>query len=199
MGQTVTVRATDPTYAAMVAAATEALRAENLRIVARAESNKKDGILPIERYGLNFYIAGNMGDATAFNGSYTAEDLKAAVRNTEKSAVIGTMFDILNGGGCPVDQWEPGGSEDMPTILTTRDQINGAGVLFCDSVLQKIWDKVGDFYVLPSSIHEVLIVPVSDGIDRDYLEEMVRTINATEVAAEDQLADKVFLFDGILH
>lgn len=199
MRNTVTVQATDPTYAAMVAAATEALRPDNLRIVVRGESNKKDGILPIERYGMNFYIAGSVGDATAFKCSYTAEDLQAAIRNTERAAVIGSMFEVLEDGGCSVDKWEPDGSADTLTVLSARGAFNGAGVLFCDSVLQKIWDKVGDFYVLPSSIHEVLIVPVSDGIDRDYLEEMVRTINATEVAAEDQLADKVFLFDGILH
>ena len=199
MGQTVTVRATDPTYAAMVAAATEALRAENLRIVVRGANNKKDGILPIERYGLNFYIAGSMGDATVFKGSYTAEDLKVAVRNTEKAAVIGTMCEVLEDGGSSVDDWEPDGSADTLTVLSARGSFNGAGVLFCDSVLHKIWEKVGDFYILPSSIHEVLIVPVSDGIDRSELETMVRTVNEVEVAAEDQLADKVFLFDGILH
>ena len=198
MRNTVTVQATDPAYAAMVAAAAEAMRPENLRIVVRGRENRKDGILPIERYGLNFYVAGAMAGATAFKGSYTVEDLKAAIANTEQSAVIGPMFSVLNGGGCPVDQWEPGGSEDMPTVLTTRDQINGAGVLFCDSVLQKIQDKVGDFYVLPSSIHEVLIIPVSDGIDRDYLEEMVKSVNRDEVAPEDRLSDQVYLFDGTL-
>ena len=115
----------------------------------------------------------------------------------ERVAIVGTMFDVLDGGGVPVDQWEPDGSP--MTILTTRGAANGAGVIFCDSVLQKIREKIGNFYILPSSIHEVLIVPVSGGIELDYLEEMVRTINATEVSPEDRLSDQVYLFDGTLH
>ena len=111
--------------------------------------------------------------------------------------MIGNMFDVLDGGGCSVDNWEPDG-EPM-TVLTTRGAVNGAGVLFCDSVLRKIWQKIGDFYILPSSVHEVIVVPVSGGIDRVELTEMVRTINATEVAPEDRLSDQVYLYDGILH
>ena len=197
MGQTITVRATDPAYTAMVMAAREALRPENLRIVVRGQHNRKDGILPVERFGLNFYVAGTMEGATAFKGSYTAEDLKAAMSNTERSAVLGSMFEVLDSGGVSVDNWEPDG-ESM-TVLTTRDQVNGAGVLFCDAVLQKIWQKLGNYYLLPSSVHELIVVPVSEGIDRSELTEMVRTINATEVAPEDRLSDQVYLYDGNLH
>ena len=197
MRQTVTVQATDPAYAAMVAAAAEAMRPENLRMVVRGRENWKDGILPIERFGLNFYVAGAMAGATAFKGSYTVEDLKAALENTEKAAVLGSMFDVLDGGGVSVDEWEPDGSP--MTVLTSRDQVNGAGVIFCDSVLKKIHEKIGDYYILPSSIHEVLITPVADGIERDYLEEMVKAVNRDEVVPEDRLSDQVYLFDGILH
>lgn len=196
MRNTVTVQATDPAYAAMVAAAAEAMRPENLRIVVRGRENRKDGILPIERHGLNFYVAGAMAGATAFKSSYTAEDLKAALENTEQSAVIGSMLSVLNGGGVSVEDWEPDGSP--MTVLTTREQVNGAGVIFCDGVLRKIREKIGDFYVLPSSVHEVLVIPVSEGIDRDELEEMVKAVNAAEVAPEDRLSDQVYLFDGTL-
>ena len=197
MRSTVTVMATDPAYSAMVAAATEALRSENLRISVRGEHNRKDGLLPIERYGLNFYVTGAIEGATAFKGSYLAEELKTAVGNTERLAVIGTMFEVLNGSGVSIDEWEPDGSP--MTVLTTKGAVNGAGILFCDSVLQKIHEKLGDYFVLPSSIHELIIVPVSEGIDRDELTEMVKTINATEVAPADRLSDKVYLYDGILH
>ena len=197
MGETIRVMANDPAYTAMVRAAAEALRHENLRIVVRGQHNRKDGLLPVERFELNFYVAGSMGDATAFKSSYTAADLQVAITNTERLAVIGSMFEVLDGGGVPVDQWEPDG-EPM-TVLTTRGAVNGAGVIFCDNVLRKIWEKVGDFYVLPSSVHEVLIVPVAYGIGRDELTEMVRAVNRDEVAPEDQLSDQVYLFDGTLH
>ena len=197
MGQTVTVRATDPAYSAMVVAAQEALRPENLRITVRGEHNRKDGILPIEAHGLYFYVTGSMEGATVYKSFYTAADLQAAVRNTERAAIIGSMFEVLDGGGVPVDQWEPDG-EPMK-VLTITGAVNGAGVLFCDAVLQKIRQKIGDFYVLPSSVHEVIVVPVAYGIDRDELTEMVRAVNRDEVAPEDRLSDQVYLYDGILH
>ena len=197
MGETIRVMANDPAYSAMVVAAQEALRPENLRITVRGEHNRKDGILPIEAHGLCFYVSGAMDGATAFKGSYTVEDLKTAVGNTERLAVIGSMFEVLDGGGVPVDQWEPDG-EPMK-VLTITGAVNGAGVLFCDAVLQKIRQKIGDFYVLPSSVHEVIVVPVAYGIDRDELTEMVRAVNRDEVAPEDRLSDQVYLYDGILH
>ena len=83
MRSTVTVMATDPAYSAMVAAATEALRSENLRISVRGEHNRKDGLLPIERYGLNFYVTGAIEGATAFKGSYLAECDRHHVRGVE--------------------------------------------------------------------------------------------------------------------
>ena len=196
MGQTITVMATDPAYSAMMAAATEALKPENLRIAVRGQNNRKEQIIPIERYGLCFYITGVMEGATAYKGSYTCEDLKAAIANMEQLAVIGSMFDILDGGGRSIDDWEYDG-EPM-TVLTTRDQINGAGLIFCDSVLQKIYGKIGKFYLLPSSIHELIVVPVSCGIDRGELKEMVMEVNRNEVSPEDRLSDEVYLFDGIL-
>ena len=192
-----TVMATDPAYSAMIAAAKEALKPEHLRIVVRGEHNRKDGILPIERYGLNFYIAGSMEGATAFKGSYIAEDLNAAIRNMEQLALIGSMFEVLDGGGSSVDDWYYNG-EPM-TVLTIKDLTNGAGVIFCNAVLQKIYAKIGKFYILPSSIHEVIIVPISCGMDRNELEEMVKVVNRDEVAPADRLSDRVYLYDGILH
>ena len=197
MRNTVTVMATDPAYTAMIAAAVESLKPANLRIVVRGEYNKKDAIIPIERYGLNFYVTGSMDGAVAFKSSYTAEDLKAAMANMEQLAVIGSMFEVLDGGGRSIDDWNYNG-EPM-TVLTTKDLNNGTGVIFCDNVLRKIYTKVGKFYILPSSIHEVIIVPISCGIDRSELEAMVRTVNRDEVAPADRLSDEVYLYDGILH
>ena len=51
-----------------------------------------------------------------------------------------------------------------------------------------------DYYVLPSSVHEVIIVPFSPGLDSRELDEMVREINVTQVAAEEVLSSHVYLF-----
>lgn len=81
-------------------------------------------------------------------------------------------------------------------ILTNQSRLNGAGVLAQDNVLERIGNLLGsDFYVLPSSIHEVLIVPDNGAVNLKELEAVVKEVNATEVAPEDLLSDKVQHYD----
>ena len=65
-----------------------------------------------------------------------------------------------------------------------------------DGVLDKIGDLMdSNFYVLPSSIHEVLIVPDNGNMQTKELENMVREVNASQVLPEDLLSDKVQYYD----
>ncbi len=54
----------------------------------------------------------------------------------------------------------------------------------------------GDFFILPSSIHEVLIVPDNGEMKLPELEAMVRDVNATQVAPPDKLTDSVYHYDA---
>ena len=54
----------------------------------------------------------------------------------------------------------------------------------------------GDFFILPSSIHEVLIVPDNGNMSLSDLEAMVKEVNATQVAPEDKLTDSVYHYDS---
>nr|WP_235255036.1 DUF5688 family protein [Fournierella massiliensis] len=54
----------------------------------------------------------------------------------------------------------------------------------------------GDFFVLPSSVHEVLFIPDDGSMELANLEEMVQSINQTEVAPADRLSDSVFHYDS---
>lgn len=81
-------------------------------------------------------------------------------------------------------------------VLTNQNKTNGAGVLVQDGVLEKVGELMGsNFYVLPSSIHEVLILPDNGNMQLAELENMVREVNATQVAPEDRLSDKVQYYD----
>ncbi|MCP1101995.1 hypothetical protein M2454_000789 [Aequitasia blattaphilus] len=86
-------------------------------------------------------------------------------------------------------------SGDM-LILSNRQMSYGAAALFYPEVMNKIGKVVGeDYYVLPSSIHEVLIVPVSVDIPASELRDMVRDINETQVQPKEQLSDEVYKYD----
>ncbi len=80
-------------------------------------------------------------------------------------------------------------------VATNKGKINGASVILYDGLLKTFAEKVGgDFYILPSSIHETILLPANGGMDVDYLIDMVRTVNATEVAPEEVLSDNVYKY-----
>ena len=67
---------------------------------------------------------------------------------------------------------------------------------FINGVLDKIGELLGsDFYVLPSSTHEVILVPDNGNMQTKELEDMVKEVNATQVPPEDLLSDKVQYYD----
>ena len=81
-------------------------------------------------------------------------------------------------------------------VLTSSSKNFGAYWISDTEVMSHISDTLeGDFYVLPSSVHECMIVPASEGIDVDQLLKMVREINADQVPPEEILADSVYRFD----
>lgn len=85
-------------------------------------------------------------------------------------------------------------------VCSNASKIYGAGVLADNDTLNKFKEEFGDFYILPSSIHEVIIFPALEVGDdfADFAREQVKEINATEVKEEDRLSDNVYFFDGEL-
>lgn len=84
-------------------------------------------------------------------------------------------------------------------VLSTADTMYGAGLIACKDVLQEIYNQFGTgFYILPSSIHEVLILQAHEKNESDTVvfKDMVREINHTEVDPKDVLSDSVYWFNG---
>lgn len=81
-------------------------------------------------------------------------------------------------------------------VLTNPDKVFGASMLLNKDLLASIKERLGDYYIIPSSIHEVIIVPESAGVDLECLEQMVHDVNMSEVAPEDILSDRVFQFNA---
>ena len=88
-------------------------------------------------------------------------------------------------------------TDDKLFVLTNNQKLNGAAALLDEKMMEQIAERVGnDFYILPSSVHEVLIVPKEAGMDLKDLEAMVQEVNATQVAPEDKLTDSVYHYDA---
>jgi len=83
-------------------------------------------------------------------------------------------------------------------ILTNRQADNGASLMFNDSLMADISNKMNSsFYILPSSRHEIILVPevFAKDMPLDVLQEMVKDINGSIVRPEDFLSDDVAFFD----
>lgn len=80
-------------------------------------------------------------------------------------------------------------------VVSTNNMRFGAGVLANTSVLDGIREKHGNFYIIPSSIHEIIIVPESFGMTPEYMQEMVQAVNGSVLEPEDVLSDEVYRFD----
>ena len=89
--------------------------------------------------------------------------------------------------------------EDSPQImvLTNYLGVNGATVLLYDSLLQQVYEKLGGkFIILPSSIHEVIVMPSASAPPAADSQKMVEQINRSAVKEEEILSDSVYLYDG---
>ena len=95
---------------------------------------------------------------------------------------------------------EPAGDSNKPIpmyIMTNKYQINGASVLLYNGLLDGLAEKLGtDLYVIPSSIHELIIMPAEDGsLSLSKLSDMVKEINENHVKEEEILSDCAYYYD----
>ena len=87
--------------------------------------------------------------------------------------------------------------DEQMFVATVPDKVHGAGVLAYQDFMDQAAERAGgDFFILPSSIHEVLIVPDNGKMDLKELENMVKEVNETQVAPADKLTDSVYHYDS---
>lgn len=81
--------------------------------------------------------------------------------------------------------------------LTSEEKRYGASMILQEDVMGKVSKLMGgDFYILPSSIHETLIVPTTTQMTLEDMSIMVQYVNKVAVEPEDKLSDKVQFYDS---
>ncbi|WP_167959030.1 DUF5688 family protein [Anaerosporobacter faecicola] len=81
-------------------------------------------------------------------------------------------------------------------ILTNSNGINGASALLYPKVIEEFSNKIeASVYILPSSIHEVILVPFQEDIEKSQLIQMVNEVNETQVENEEVLSSNVYFYD----
>ena len=89
--------------------------------------------------------------------------------------------------------------DDVPSVyvVTNESGFHGAAVLGYPDTLEKIKEQVnGDYYLIPSSVHEFLVMKDDGKINPETLNSMVRDVNNNVLNPRDLLADECFHYDA---
>lgn len=84
----------------------------------------------------------------------------------------------------------------MPMYVASNyERLNGASVLLYPNMLRDFAKRIGfDFYILPSSVHELIFVLDFGYMDAECMKTMVQEINATEVEDDEILSDNIYYY-----
>lgn len=153
-------------------------------------------------------ITNNMADAwgvTAKDLDDAAKDNRLANPNRSIMSLADTYESLFAGNETPsrpsnkedlIDSLKASVQHNEPMlVVTSENKVFGAINVLDEETDDILRSVLGEYYILPSSVHECIIVP-RDGMDLDHLREMVSQINEAEVAPADRLSDDIFIYDN---
>ena len=128
------------------------------------------------------------------NGVSAADLLKYATDNIKRNVLvepIGQVVDELMGGSDETNM------DDTMSVVTNTDRLYGAAAVFLiKEILVQYSAKHNntDVAIIPSSVHECLILSLQAEDDIDMLSDMVQSVNSDQVDEKEQLSDHVYIF-----
>ncbi|MCD8324706.1 MAG: DUF5688 family protein [Clostridiales bacterium] len=93
-----------------------------------------------------------------------------------------------------VEEAEESGAVEMYVFTNNKMNYGAAGILMGKEYFQETMGGK-NFYVLPSSLHELIFVPAERPEDGERLSRMVREVNETMLAEEEVLSDHAYYYD----
>lgn len=131
-------------------------------------------------------------------GATKEEIEQLAKNNSEKllpaefKTMVSVIEEMLQLEECEKNEVE----EDTMYVLSNQIRNFGASSILYEGVLEEIGEQLKEnFYVLPSSVHEVIIVPESKSPSRKELDHMISEINNTQVEPEEVLSDRAYYYN----
>lgn len=131
----------------------------------------------------------------------TEEELYDTAKNNGdkfQPARIRRMEDLLYelGRKVGVEVLKTETDQPMLCVMTNTKNLFGAVAMTFAEELECFSMQIeNSFYLLPSSVHEVILVPDCKDFSRDYFRNMVMEINATQVDATEVLSDNIYYYD----
>ena len=107
--------------------------------------------------------------------------------------ILRSLSEVLGG----IFIGDDSGPDGSLFLATNNDALYGASVIAIPGFLDQAAEQLGgSFYILPSSVHEVLFLKNNQEISVQELESMVQDINESIVSPEEQLSDRVYHYDA---
>lgn len=82
-------------------------------------------------------------------------------------------------------------------LVVSIDTITRVSILQFPKLLRHIYGKIGDYYIVPSSVYEQMIIPADKVDDIDGVKEIIHNVNTTVVDPSDVLSDKLLKYDSL--
>lgn len=132
----------------------------------------------------------------------TAELFGLAKRNTQKlfpwvCATLREVLEEIDGEECG-EVADAQFLQEVPLkVLSNEKRVHGAICMLYPDVLEGLARKEGrNFYILPSSIHEVILLADNGFGSAGDLRRMITEVNSTQVAPEEVLSDSLYYYDS---
>ena len=117
--------------------------------------------------------------------------------NTSKllPAGIKSMFDTLSE---MIDMEDLPNTDDFMYVLTNKEKLQGASTILYSDVLSTFAEKKNtNLWLIPSSVHEWIIIPDDGNMNRETLSEMIKEVNGSQLAPDEVLSDHPYYFDRL--
>ena len=128
-------------------------------------------------------------------GRNEEELYQIALENQPKNAyVLKDIADILRNHGLTGEAV----SEEVPQmyVLTNEEQNYGSGEIISMKPLEELSDKLGcNLYLIPSSIHEFILLPDTEDIDTEGINAMIQDVNQGILQKDEILSDHAYYYD----
>lgn len=113
------------------------------------------------------------------------------VKIRKLSVLMEELMDSLTGIETPVESLDSGLS-----VITNEDISYGAAAALYPGVLEKMAEEKGtDLLLIPSSVHEFLVLTEDRILTKEELVTLIRDVNRDEVADSDILSNHLYRFD----
>ena len=84
-------------------------------------------------------------------------------------------------------------------VFTNKMRVLGAAGAFLGSKVKELSKQLeSNLFILPSSIHEAILIPDTGKMSVEEFSEMVREINLEQVPEEERLADDIYYYNRAL-